>query len=91
MVESVGSEVGPYGAVVLAVHESFFESFEDFFLAFEVCLALVVYLVEVNAHALVGLVESGINPFVHALPQGAYFGVFVLPGTQHGAGFLHEG
>ena len=62
VVEAVGSEVGPYRAVILAVHDAFFEPLKHLFLTFEVGLALVVYLVEIDSHTLVCLVETGIYP-----------------------------
>ncbi len=91
MVEAVGGEVGPDRAVFLAVHHALFEAFEHLFLAFEIGLAFVVDFVEVNAHAFVGFVEAGIDPFVHAGPEGADFRVVVFPLHEHGAGFGHQG
>ena len=69
MVESGIGKVGPHRAVVLAIHDAFFKTFEHFVLSFEVGVALVVYLVEVDSESLVGFVKSGIHPVVHHLPQ----------------------
>ncbi len=91
LVEAVGAQVGPYRAVLAAVEHAFFESFEHFLLAVEVCLRLVVYLVESHSHALVSLVETGIYPAVHLFPEGAYFGVAFFPLAEHGAGVGHDG
>ncbi len=91
MVEARVGEVGPYRAVVLAVHNAFFKTFEHLFLAFEVGLRLVIYLVEVHAHTLVCLVETGVYPVVHHFPKAADFGVFCFPAAQHVACFGHQG
>ena len=90
MVETFGGEVSPYASVFAAVHEPFLEAFEHFGLSFEICLAFVVDLVEVDAHGAVCLVETGIYPAVHLLPEGAHFGIAGLPFAQHLAGLEHQ-
>ena len=90
VVQAIGSEVGPHAVVVLAVEHALGEAFLHLFFSFEIGLALVVNLVEVHAHALVGLVETGINPAVHLLPQRAHLGVVVLPLLEHLASLMHE-
>ena len=90
VVESLTGEVGPHGAILLAVEESLLQSLHHLFLTFEVGVRLVVNLVEADAHHLVRLVETGIYPVVHALPEAAHFGVASFPLHQHLAGFLHQ-
>ena len=91
LVESLGGEVGPDGAVGLAEEDAALEALFHLLLALEVGVALVVYLVEAHAEGLVGLVEAGVDPLVHAAPQGAHLGVVLLPAHEHLAGFAHEG
>ncbi len=79
VVEAVAGEVGPDGTVVLAVEHTFFKPFEHLLLAFEVGVGLVIYLVEVDAHARIGLIESVIDPGVHGLPKLAHLGIFLFP------------
>ncbi len=90
VVESFTGKVGPYRAVFLAVHFTCFEAFENFLLAFEVCFALIIDFVEVDTHALVGLIESGVDPGVHHFPKRTDFRIFVFPFYEHFAGFFHE-
>ena len=68
LVEAFVGEVGPYGVVVVALEESFLESFLHLCLTFQVGLRLIVNLVEAYAQGLVGLVETGIHPRVHLFP-----------------------
>ncbi len=91
VVEPLGGEVGPYGAVVAAVEQPLVEALEHLGLALEIGLRLIVDFVEVYAHAAVGVVKSGVHPAVHALPQGAHLGVAVFPAPQHLAGLSHQG
>ena len=62
VIKPVGGEVGPYGAILAAVHDAFFESFKHFFFAVEVGAAFIIYFVEVHTHAAVCGVESGVDP-----------------------------
>ena len=91
VVEAFARQVGPHGAVFLAVEKTFLQSFEHFLLAFQVCVRFVVYLVEADTHHLVSLVEAGIYPVIHLLPQGTHLRVTSLPLHEHLAGFLHQG
>ncbi len=91
VIKTLAGEVGPYGAILLAIHLAGGESFEHLVLALEIGLALVVNLVEIHPHALVGLVKTGVDPLVHSLPEGTYFGVFLFPFHEHLAGLFHEG
>ena len=90
LVESFLCEVGPYRLILPAVEESLLESAEYGLLTHEVCVALVVDLVKINAQALVGLVEALINPVVHLLPECAYLLVACLPLDEHLACFCHQ-
>ena len=90
VVKTFACKVGPYRAVFFAIHLPGLKTFEDFPLAFEVSLAFVVNLVEVNAHSFVGFVKSGIDPRVHCLPEGSDFRVFLFPFHEHRAGFFHQ-
>ena len=90
LVETFCLKVGPHRTVVAAVEQAFLQTFHHLLLAFKVGVGLIIYLVERNAHALVGLVESCIDPFVHRFPQAAYLGVVVLPFHEHVVGFLDE-
>ena len=89
VIKPVGGEVGPYGTILAAVHDAFFESFKHFFFAVEVGAAFIIYFVEVHTHAAVGLVEPGIHPGIHHLPDTAHLRVLVFPTHQHAAGLLH--
>ena len=91
MVEALTGEVGPYRAILLAEEETLLQTLHHLLLTFEVGLRFVVYLVEVYAHHLVCLVESGIYPLVHHLPQAAHLGVASLPLHEHLAGLGHQG
>ena len=90
VVEPLCRQVGPYRAVLFPIHDTLFQSFEHFLFPFEIGLRLVIYLIEVHAQATIRLVESGIDPVVHHLPNRTNLGIAGLPFAQHGAGFLHE-
>ena len=90
MIQSFGSQVGPYGTVFFLVEETFFKSFHYLFFSFEVGIGFIIYLVEADTHLLVGFVESSIYPVVHHFPQSAYFRITGFPLHQHIAGFLHQ-
>ena len=90
-VESFCREVSPHGAIFATIEEAFLQPFHHLFLAFEVGVRLVVYLVETYAHHLVGLIKSSIDPLIHLLPETAYFRVALLPLDEHLMGFLDEG
>ena len=90
LVETLVGKIGPDRTVVFAEEKAFFEPFLDLFLACEIGFRLVVNLVERHAECLVGLVETGIHPVVHHLPQIAHLGVVLLPFHEHFAGFLDE-
>ena len=89
LVETLTSEVCPYRAVVMPLEESLGEAFLYLGLALEVGLALIIYLVELYTHLLVGLVETGIDPRVHLLPQGTHLWVVLLPLHQHLVSLLY--
>ena len=91
LVESLVGEVSPYGAVIMALEESFLQTLLHLCLTLQIGLALIVYLVKGDTHLLVGLVEAGIYPAVHLLPQGTHLGITLLPLHQHLMGFLDEG
>ena len=69
VVEPLCRQVGPYRAVFFPIHDTLFQSFEHFLFPFEIGLRLVIYLIEVHAQATIRLVESGIDPVVHHLPN----------------------
>ena len=91
LVQAVLGEVGPHAAVVLAEEEALGQTFLHLLLAHEISVGLVVYLVEAHAQCLVGLVETGIDPVVHLLPESAHLGVALFPLHEHLVGFLDEG
>ena len=91
VVQSLRGEVGPYRTILLAIEESLLQPFEHLLFALQVGVALVVDFIETYAHALVGFVESRIDPVVHALPQSAHLGVAGFPLHEHLAGLFHQG
>src|SRR6185503_2128175 len=68
LIQSVGFQVDPYAAIVLAEEYAFFQTELHQVLAQQVSIALIIYLIEVTADALVCLVKAGIYPAVHGLP-----------------------
>ena len=74
----------------MALEETFLQSFFHLRLAFQIGLAFVVYLVEADAQCLVSLVETGVHPRVHLLPQCAHLGIALFPLHQHGVCLLDE-
>ena len=90
LVETFICEICPYTVVVMALKETFGETFLHLGLTLEIGLRLIVYLVETNAKRLVGLVETSIHPIVHLFPKGAHLGVVLLPFHQHLMSFLDE-
>ena len=90
-VQSFAPQIGPNRTVFAAIEDAFLQSFQDFGLAHQIGLRFVVNLVERHAHHLVSLVETGIHPVVHLLPEGADFRIAGLPFAEHLAGFLHQG
>ena len=90
LVQTLVGEVGPYGVVLMALEETFGESFLYLGLTFQIGLALIVDLIERYTHLLIGLVKTCIYPVVHLLPKGAHFRVVLLPFHQHLVGFLDE-
>ena len=91
LVQPVARKVAPHRTVVLAVHHSEVEPLLHQLFAEQIGLRLIVYLVEVDAKAVVGLVEAGIDPPVHGLPQAAHLRVAFLPAFEHLLGLDHEG
>ena len=91
MVEAVGCEVGPHRTILAAIHYPLLNTAEHEVFTLEIGVGFVVYLVEVYAKTLVGLVESGIHPFIHHAPELTHLLIAGLPATQHLAGLLHEG
>ena len=90
MVESVTGEVGPHRAIFAAIHDALIESFEHLLLTFKISVALVVYLIEINAKTLVGLIKSGINPLIHHAPHTADTLITCFPLLEHLASLLHK-
>ncbi len=91
LVEALAGEVGPDAAVFLLIEQAFLQAFHHLALALEVGVRLIINLIEAHAQGLVGLVEAGIHPTVHLLPEGADVFVTLLPFDEHLVGFLDEG
>ena len=91
LVETLGSKVGPYGTVLAAVENAFGKTLFHLFLTFEIGVGLIVNLVEAHTKSLVGLIETGIDPFVHTTPEGTDFGVVLLPFYKHVVGLDDKG
>ena len=83
LVEPLVGEVGPHRVVIMTLKDTLGETLLYLGLSFQIGLAFIVDLVEAHAHLLVGLVEAGIDPRVHLLPQGAYLGIVLFPLHQH--------
>ena len=90
LVETFVSQVSPYRVVLMSFEESFLQSFLHLRLTLQVSLAFVVYLVEAYAESFVCLVEAGIYPVVHLLPQSAHLGVVLFPLHQHVVSLLNQ-
>ena len=90
LVEAVFGQVDPDRVVLLAEEDALSEPLFDERLAQQVGLRFVVYLVEVDPHRFVGLVETLVYPAVHRLPQLVDFRVFGFPLAQHLLGLLHD-
>ena len=90
LVEAVLLQVGPYGAILAPVHLALFQALEHQLLAFQIRLALVVYLVEAHAETFVSLIEALIYPSIHGLPQTAHLRVVLFPAHKHFAGLAHQ-
>ena len=90
LVEAVGGEVGPDGAVGATVEESTREALEHFVAPLEVGLRLVIDLVEADAKPAIRRVEAGVDPAIHRGPKGAHLLVSGLPTAQHLARLGHE-
>jgi len=90
LVEAVFGQVDPDRVVLLAEEDALGEPLFDERLAQQVGLRFVVYLVEVDPHRFVGLVETLVYPAVHRLPQLVDFRVFGFPLAQHLLGLLHD-
>ena len=90
MVQSVGCQVGPYRSILLSIEAALLKSTQYLLLAGEVGLRLVVDLVEGDPHLEVGLIEAGIDPTVHQLPEIHRLGIVRLPLAEHLACLLHQ-
>ena len=90
LIQSVRSQIRPYGAVFLTKEKSFFQSFQDGIFSFQICLRLVIYLIEAYSQTSVCLIESCIYPFVHGLPQRTYFRISGFPTNQHFMCLTHK-
>ena len=62
LIQSLVGKVCPYRVILMALEESLGETFLHLGLTFQIGLALVVDLIEADAHLLVSLVEAGIYP-----------------------------
>ena len=90
LVEAVGGEVAPHGAVLFAEKDTHVETFLHQLFAQQVGVGLIVYLVKAYTHFAVGLVEAGIDPVVHLGPEVADFLVALFPTFEHLLCFEHE-
>ncbi len=83
LVEAVACQVAPDRTVVAAVEHALGQTFLHERLAVLVGLGFVIDAVERDAEAAVGLVETGVNPAVHLLPERADFRIALLPFHEH--------
>ena len=89
-VESILGEVCPDGSVFAAVELTGRQAFLDFGLALEVGVRFIIDLIERHAETLVGLVKTGIDPFVHLRPQGTYLRIVRFPFAEHLLRLQHQ-
>ena len=89
-VEPFVAQVGPNTAVVLAEENAFVKPVLHKGFAYEIGIALIIYLVEAHAHRAIGFVKAGVHPFVHFPPQCAHFIVALFPFHEHFVCFAHE-
>ena len=90
LIEAVGRQVAPDGAVGAPIEHTFRQTFIHERLAVLVGLGFVVDAIERDAEPAVGLVEAGINPAVHLLPERPHFWVALFPLDQHGLRLLKD-
>ena len=91
LIQALLGQVGPYRTVFSAIEETLLQTFFHLLLTFQIGVAFVIYLVEAYAQCLVCLIEAGIYPFVHLLPQATNLRVVLLPLHQHLMCFLNKG
>ena len=90
LIKALVSKIGPNRIVGMTLKETFGKSFLYFGFTLEIGLRFIVNLIERNTHLFVGLVETGIYPVVHLLPEGTNFGIIILPLHQHLVCLLNE-
>ena len=90
LVEPVGSQIAPHRSVVATVEHAFGEALLDDRFAEQIGLRLVVYLIEADAHRLVGLVEALVDPAVHHFPKRVHLRVLGFPPAEHLLRLAHD-
>ena len=83
MVQSFRGKIAPYRTVLVPVKDTVFQSLDDQFPAQKVCIGFIIDLIKGDAHPVVGLFKSLINPSVHFFPQVNNFFVTLLPFYEH--------
>ncbi len=91
MVKTVSRKVSPYRTVVLAIHDTLLNAAENQILPFKISVGFIIYLVEIHTQSAISLIETGINPTVHHLPQTAHLLIACLPFAEHLASLCHKG
>ena len=89
-VKTVFCEVSPNTAVLFTEKQTFLQAFVHKFLAHEISITLVIYLVKAYAESLISFIKSGIDPFVHFSPKSADIFVSLLPFHEHFMSFFDE-
>ena len=83
LVQPVGGEVCPHGIILTLVKHSFCHPFFHLGFSFGVGIGFVVYFIKIDSQFTVCLVETGVHPSVHRVPQRAHLFIALFPFQQH--------
>ena len=90
LVQALVAQVGPHRAVFLADEHAVGQAFLHNSLARQIGLRFVIGLVEVDAQAVVSLLETLVNPAVHHVPKVERLLVTGFPQPQHFPRLQHQ-
>ena len=90
LIQSVFGKISPNRPIFATIERTTYQPLFYFGFALEIGVRFVIYLIKRNAHALIGLIKTGVYPAIHLRPKSAHFGIVRFPFTKHFLRFEHE-
>ena len=83
LIEAYRGKIDLNRAIFLFLEDAHLKAFHDLTASELICLALVIELIEGDAHVPVALIESFKSPAVHLLPESPHILITVFPELKH--------